>query len=342
MSGISNTFLTDLARFKTFSVARASSWDRTGGNHDALPIEPHATAVLADLEGPGIISHVWFTIGCKDRLYLRKLLLRVYWDGEPHPSIETPVGDFFGVGHARTASYQCLAFNMSTHNEGSIGGGAAMNCWLPMPFRKRARFEIVNDCDVPVSSFYYYIDWQKNDRLDDDLAYLHAQWRRENPCEAVDLKGVNLTGADNYVILEATGRGHYIGCNFSIDNLSGDWWGEGDDMIFVDGATWPPTLHGTGSEDYLAQAWGMQRNAFLFNGMNLWTDPAFNERGKVTVYRHHILDPIPFERSIRVTIEHGHANDRGDDWSSVAYWYQSEPHQVWSPVPPVEQRLPRL
>ena len=342
MSGISDTFLTDLARYKSFKVSRESSWDRTGGNADFRTIAPSSTAILADLEGPGIISHIWFTIGCPDPLYLRKLLLRIYWDDESTPSVETPVGDFFGVGHGRVASYQCLAFNMSAHTNGGLGGGAAMNCWLPMPFRKRAVIEIVNDCAVPVGSFYYYIDYQKHAHLDDDLAYFHAQWHRENPCQAVDLKGINLTGDENYVILEASGRGHYVGCNLSIANLSHGWWGEGDDMIFIDGAKWPPTLHGTGSEDYLAQAWGMQKNAFLFNGMNLWTEPDFNERGRVTVYRHHILDPIPFEHTIRVTIEHGHANDRGDDYSSVAYWYQSEPHTVWSPVPPVEERLPRL
>jgi len=337
---MSNSFLVNLAKAKDFCAARESSWDRTGGNADYIHIAAGATVTLAELEGPGVVSHIWFTGNCTDVNYLRKLLLRAYWDGETTPSIDTPLGDFFGVGHGRVTSYQCLAFNMSSNAPGHLGRPAAMNCFLPMPFHSHARIQIVNECDIEVPYLYYYIDYQKHESLDSSLLQLHAKWHRTNPCIKVNLNDINLTGDDNYTILEARGRGHYVGCNLSVDNLMGRWWGEGDDMIFVDGAKWPPTLHGTGSEDYFAHAYGMQDNAFLFNGLSFHAD-ADQNRGKSTVYRHHILDPIPFRESIRVTIEHGHANDRCDDYASVAYWYQTEPHAVWAPMPPVEARIPR-
>ena len=346
---------------KDFIPARESSWDRTGRNADAWRIEPGETRVLADLKGPGVISHIWFTINSPDNMYLRKLLLRMFWDGEEHPSVETPVGDFFGLGHARTYSYQCSPFNTSCHQRGQIGGGCAMNCWFQMPFRKSARIEIVNEQSEPVRSFYFYIDYQKHASLPDDIVYFHASWRRENPCDGWTgegsfwgspswqqrergPEGVNLSDEGNYLILEAEGRGHYVGVNLSIDHQARGWWGEGDDMIFVDRdgeRIWPPDMHGTGSEDYLCQAWGMQKNAYLYNGMS-WCefDDNFNDWGKVCVYRYHILDPIPFRKNIRVSIEHGHANDRSDDWCSVAYWYQAEPHRPFAPMLPAELRLP--
>lgn len=346
---------------RDFMPARESSWDKTGRNADAWRIEPGETKVLADLKGPGVISHIWFTINSPDNQYLRKLLLRMYWDGEEKPSVESPVGDFFGLGHARTYSYQCAPFNTSCGQRGQIGGGVAMNCWFQMPFLQNARIEIVNQQEEPVWSFYFYIDYQTHESLPEDILRFHARWRRDNPTSgwtgdgsfwgsqawmkrerAGD--GVNLTDENNYLILEAEGRGHYVGVNFSIDHQAKGWWGEGDDMIFVDRdgeRAWPPDMHGTGSEDYLSQAWGMQNNAHLYNGQS-WSelDEGFNEWGKVCVYRYHILDPIPFRKNIRVSIEHGHANDRSDDWSSVAYWYQSEPHREFSPMLPVDLRLP--
>jgi hypothetical protein len=348
-----------LALAMPYKAKRASSWDKTGGNYDAWPIEPGETKVLAEIDGPGVVSHVWFTIYSEDKHYLRKLLLRAFWDGEANPSIETPVGDFFGLGHARTYSYQCALFNTSCEPNGSVGGGCAMNAWLPMPFGKHARFEIVNEQEVRVPSFYFYIDYQLHDSLPVDALRFHAKWRRDNPCKgwagkgsvwaspewherAAGPEGKNLSDKDNYLILEAEGRGHYVGVNFSIDHLYKGWYGEGDDMIFVDGEPWPPSLHGTGTEDYLAHAWGMQRNAHLYNGQAWAETDNFNEWGKVCVYRYHVVDPIPFAERIRVSIEHGHANDRSDDYSSVAYWYQTEPHRDFAPMPPVGARLPNI
>ena len=358
MSLTNGSSLYDLARAKDFRVKRISSYDQTGRNADCVGVEGKSTYCLADIPGPGVITHIWFTIAGqgRDDDYLRKMVFRVFWDGEENPSIETPVGDFFCVGHSAVASFQNALFNMSAHVDG-YGKRAAMNCWIAMPFHENARLEIVNDADVDIG-MYYYIDYQEHDALGDDLLHFHAQWRRDNPCDGWQGKGsvwgspewcermagpdgINLSDENNYSILKAEGRGHYIGCSVSYDNLYKGWWGEGDDMIFVDDESWPPSLHGTGSEDYYAHAWGMQKNAYLYNGQSYQQfEEDFNSRGKVTVYRLHVQDPVPFTKSIRVSIEHGHANNRSDDVASVAYWYQAEPHVLFPTLPDVVGRLP--
>lgn len=338
--------LRDLINFKNFKAKRISSYDRTGGNKDNITIPVKSTAVLANIKGAGIIKHIWFTISCEDKFHLRKLILRMYWDKEKNFSVEVPVGDFFGVGHSKVSAYQSLPLNM-TDGTGEDGGHTAMNCYFPMPFTRNARVEIVNECAVPVRSFYYYIDYEEHKKMQ-NVPYFHAQWRRENPCKAVkfdkkipESKQSNLTGKENYLILEAEGKGHYVGCNLSIHNLSSGWWGEGDDMVFVDGEKWPPSLHGTGTEDYFCNAWGMQDQHYLFAGTSLFNKKHKDWIGKWTIYRFHILDPVPFKKSIKVTIEHGHANNRADDYSSVAYWYQKEPHKKFPGMLPVKGRLPR-
>ena len=140
------------------------------------------------------------------------------------------------------------------------------------------------------------------------------------------------------MILETKGRGHYIGCNLSVSNFKGQWWGEGDDMIWVDGYHWPPDLHGTGSEDYLGQAWAMQDNAFLRNGSSIYEE---NTGGYQTSYVHHLENPVRFEKEIRVSIEHGHGNHLANEMSSVAYWYAERPTRV-ATCPPVTKRMPVL
>ncbi|GIX06050.1 MAG: hypothetical protein KatS3mg115_0453 [Candidatus Poribacteria bacterium] len=337
--------LDGLSKRREGRTKRVSSWDRSGRNGDAWRVEGGEEKVLADLDGAGVIRHIWFTVAAEDPLYLRQTVLRMWWDGQEHPSVEVPLGDFFGVGHAKVTSYSCAIFNMSA-NRGD-DRHAAMNCYLPMPFGDGARISVENQGERPIRAFYFYIDYDELDRLPDDELRLHALWRRENPCPRArtldsDQPDVNLSDADNYLILEAEGAGHYIGCNLSVHNLYGGWWGEGDDMIMIDGQKWPPDMHGTGSEDYFCQAWGSQpHNAFLYNGVSYHSGPhnGFNER--ITVYRYHICDPVIFHRSIRVSIEHGHANDRSDDYSSTAYWYQTLPSKPLPPLPPVEERLPR-
>ena len=366
------TDLFSLTQAKNYRAMRQSSWDRSGGNVDSLgDFLPGETRVLADLEGPGVISHIWITVATTDPCYLRRLILRMYWDGEDESSVLVPLGDFFGLGHGRAYTYSCAAFSCSTNREGNGSGntneGVAMNCWLQMPFRKSARIEVVNEQTEGtfVHMFYYYIDWQKYETLPEDTLYFHAMWRRENPavvkrddseeCRQMIENAQNLTDRYNYLILNAVGRGHYIGMNMSVDNLVPDtWWGEGDDMFFIDreegtpdwGGYWPPDLHGTGSEDYLCHAWGMQKTHALYHGQP-WCEADTDDftthwkYGKVSVYRYHITDPIPFTKKLRVSIEHGHANDKENDIATTAYWYQDEPHQAFPALPPVELRLPR-
>ena len=205
----------------------------------------------------------------------------------------------------------------------------------------------VDDADVVV---YFYVDYEELDSLDADIGRFHAQWRRQNPTAGVrpgpsnaayQFHGTNLTGRDNYTILEAEGHGHYVGCVLNIQNRrrtrKWNWYGEGDDMIFIDGDEWPPTLHGTGTEDYVNTAWcPTQTYSAPYHGVTLAGGK--NWRGPVSLYRFHVEDPVVFERSIRVSIEHGHANKRSDDWSSTAYWYQAEPHRPFE-LAPVEDRL---
>jgi len=346
--------LDDLSLLRDARCKRISSWDTTGRNRDALLIEEGETHTIGEIKGPGCIRHIWVTIACEDEWYLRKLLLRAYWDGEDQPSIDSPIGDFFGVGHGVVNSYSCAVLNMSAQ----LGQTkrAAMNCYFPMPFVESAKLEVVNECDTPVRAFYYYIDYEDLAPIGEHGQF-HAKWRRDNPCKGAvpttrgqqperHEKGgpaVNLTDKHNYLWLEAKGRGHFVGVNMSVHNLCGGWWGEGDDMFMIDGQKWPPDMHGTGSEDYFAHAWGMQpHNSFPYNGVSYSTPGTFfkyNER--ITVYRYHIPDPVIFHGSLRASIEHGHANTHSNDYSSVAYWYQTEPHHEFQPMLPVEERIPR-
>ena len=312
--------LRQLAEPQDYVSRRVSSYDRSGGNKDSLTIEPGATAVLAEIAGPGAIHHIWLTIAAEP-FYAGKLVLRMYWDGEGSPSVEAPVGDFFGVGHGLDRSFSSLPVNCSSE-------GRARNCYWVMPFRGSARITVTNEGRKPVAAFYYYIDYRVLKELKEYTPYYHARYRQEMPC---------LPGR-NYLLLEAEGRGHYVGCTLSVLQRTAGWWGEGDDMIFVDGEE-TPSLHGTGSEDYFSDAWGMRPDENPFYGCPLQEED-FEAGSKATVFRFHIPDPVPFSKSIAVTIEHGHANDRADFFSSVAYWYQTEPHRPFPPLPAADKRLP--
>jgi hypothetical protein len=218
-----------------------------------------------------------------------------------------------------------------------------------MPFRRRARIELLNEAAEPHLQ-YFYIDYERWSEWPEELGYFHAEFRRTNPfsgwgpavpinsAEANVANSGEVAWANNYLILDTRGEGHYIGCNLSVANLTGGWWGEGDDMIWVDGDKWPPDLHGTGSEDYLGHAWGMQANSFLRNGSSIFENAS---GGYQSSYVFHLENPVHFTRSIRVSIEHGHANHLANDMSSVGYWYARRPAPAVAP-PPVEQRRPVL
>ena len=344
--------LRDLPRLRRQRRRRSSSWDRTGGNDDRETLAPGQTATLLDVEGAGSVTHIWMTVatdrtlrGVEDPELLRRLVLRAWWDGEDDASVEVPLGDFFGVGHGRTTNFVSAPLQMSPEN------GKGFNCWFPMPFGEGARIEVTSELEHEAVFVYFYVDYEELDTLAADVGRFHAQWRRGDPCagrtrresnHAFQLEGTNLDGRDNYTILEATGHGHYVGCVLSIRNRrrtrEWNWYGEGDDMIFIDGDVWPPTVHGTGTEDYFDTAWcPTQPHHAPYHGITL--PGGKNWSGEISLYRFHIEDPVVFERSIRVSIEHGHANKRSDDYSSVAYWYQSEPHAPFG-LAPVADRVP--
>lgn len=361
--GMGFSTLADLARIRKCKRRRISSFDRTGGNYDWYEIASGETRTIADIKGAGAIRHIWCTMfpPSGEEFFLRKVLIRMFWDGEEHPSVEVPIGDFFGMGHGMSKDFWSLPLVMAPDN------GRGFNCFFSMPFSSSAKIEIVNECESQLN-FYFYIDYEEYDKLEADLGRFHAQWRRENATgtwgaemplpEALGStpegqsylldvlwKQPNLTGDDNYIILEAEGTGHYVGCNVNIDCFAqekNNWYGEGDDMIFIDGEEFP-SIHGTGTEDYFNTAF-CPRDEFStpYFGINLNSGDEDNPwRGKNSMYRFHIEDPIQFSKSIKVTIEHGHANKLMNDYSSTAYWYQLEPHAKYPDMLPMKDRLPR-
>ena len=336
--------LDQLSHIRDAQTGRASSWDKTGRNSDAWWIEPGERAVLADLKGPGRITHLWLT----QANHYRECLLKITWDDASFPSVVCPLGDFFGLGHGLVNSYQSLLFSASTRSNHVFNAGCALNSYVQMPFRQRAVVELVNESSERHRQ-YFYVDYETGE-VPTEAGYFHAEFRRENPFGGwgheirVNAPEANIANEgqtawdNNYILLETQGRGHYIGCNISVTNFQGTWWGEGDDMIWVDGYKWPPELHGTGSEDYLNQAWGMQDNAFGRNGSSIHEA---NTDGYQTSYVHHLENPVRFEREIKATIEHGHGNHLCNEMSSVAYWYAAEPTCAAAP-PAVAQRMPVL
>jgi hypothetical protein len=312
--------LKGLAERQDYRSRRVSSYDRSGGNRDSIAIGPGETAVLAEIQGPGAVHHIWTTIAAEP-FYGRKIVLRVYWDGEKAPSVEAPIGDFFGVGHGLNRNLASLPITCSSE-------GRARNCYWYMPFRRSCRITATNEGARPVAAFYYYIDYRELAALPSDTPYFHARYRQEFPPDP----------ERDYLLLEAEGTGHYVGSVLNVLQRAMGWWGEGDDRIRVDGES-RLSLHGTGSEDYFSDAWGMRQGQALFYGCPLQEED-FQAGSKASVYRFHIPDPIPFTKKIEVTIEHGHANDRADFLSSVAYWYQVEPHMAYPALPPAAERLP--
>ncbi len=342
---LQSTMLSHLASPHDYVQKRVSSFDRTGGNSDFVKIAAGDTITLLDDAGPGIITHIWITIASPEQYHLKKLVLRMYWDGETSPSVEAPIGDFFGLGLGDYFRFESIPL--------SVAPDKALNCFFPMPFRKRARIAITNQGSAGVDAFYFNIDYQAlHHDLPADTMYFHAQYPQATPAKgwtnqwesnstpAVNEK-TNLEGKGNYVWLEATGEGHFVGVTMSILQNQDGWWGEGDDMFFVDGEKFP-SINGTGSEDYFLGAWDFGGHSFSYSLFGAPVIGAELVGSRSSVYRFHLDSPIPFTKSLRATIEHGHANHRSDNLFSVAYWYQKEPHAPFPPLPPVEQRLPRI
>ncbi len=300
-------------------IAHYSSYDRTGGNDDFVPIAPGETFTLVDHEGAGVLRRWWLTISPRNNAQIqRRLIVRCYWDGEAEPSVEVPVSDFFGMGFGLWKDYISLPLNMTS-------GG--YNSYWPMPFKESARITVENTSEVPIERFYYNIDIEARDELPDDVLYFHAQFRR-----AITERGRPVT------ILETTGRGHYVGTLLAMQPLQGSHLGylEGDQRIFIDGEE-TPSIIGTGTEDYFSSGWYYDTGEYSapYHGVTIKDE----ETGRINTYRWHIPDPIPFDESLRFTIEHGGTNDMPNvSYSSVAYWYQTHPHPPFPPLP--ENLLP--
>jgi hypothetical protein len=336
---------TDLIQPQDYVLKRVSSYDRSGGNADFREIAPGETLTLMDVDGPGVLTHIWFTLWSQEEYHLKKLVFRIYWNHETAPSVEAPLGDFFGLGLGDYHPWESELLSVANEH--------ALNSFFPMPFQKHARLTVSNEGQTKVGSFYFNLDYRAYARpLASDTLYFHAQFRQVQPNRGwtnewksngdplVENKK-NLDGKDNYVWMEAAGRGHFIGVTMSVLQNQDGWWGEGDDMFFIDGES-APSINGTGSEDYFLGAFDFGDRAFSYR---LYGAPVKGEEragSRTSVYQFHLDSPITFTKSIRATIEHGHANARSDNFYSVAYWYQAEPHAPFPALPPVDQRIPRL
>jgi len=294
-------------------------------------IPARETFTLADIEGPGCIQQIWLTPAPLDRT--RWMILRFYWDDETHPSVEVPLGDFFACGWARYAQINSLAV--------CVNPGSAFNSYWQMPFRKKARVTIEN-LDENQITIYYQINYTLT-QVPEDAAYFHAQFRREDPLKQAGL----------YTILDGVeGRGHYVGTYMAWEVLSTGWWGEGEIKFYLDGDKEFPTICGTGTEDYFCgsynfdtrDAQGKQRYTEFtgpYAGMPqvIRPDGLYDSQQRFGLYRWHITDPIRFEKDLKVTIQAlgwksgGRYLPLRDDIASVAFWYQTEPHKPFPPLP---------
>lgn len=314
------------------SHAVTSSDSDLNSNLDRITyIEPGQTAVLADIDGPAVIDHIWLTFAEARPSWLAangaaapdEIVLRMYWDGNPQPAVEAPLGDFFAAGFGLRQEVRSVPIQ--------VQGGDAYNSFWQMPFRRHARITVTNEGAKRVRSFYYQIDYTRVDSLPAGAAYFNAEYRRAFPEE---------NGKD-YVLLDTKGEGHYVGTVMSVQSRSPYWFGEGDVRIYVDGDTLP-TIQGTGTEDYFLQAWGLDPNSWPYFGTTYLSGDPSDLGMRATMYRWHIVDPIRFTKSLRFTFEHtgwmsadetetgkvdGHV-PRQDDIATVAFWYQ-----VGSPPP---------
>jgi hypothetical protein len=309
----------EVMQIRDARFVQVSSHDTTGGNNDRINIHAGKTAEIFNVSGPGLITRIWITIDSRDPHFLRRILLRMYWDDESYPSVEVPVGDFFG------SPFEYRHF--AAENIGMTSGG--YYCYFPMPFNNRAKIEIVNETGEEIYAFYYQIGYyQMPAQFDDNTGYFHAYWNRE----------ARTQNDNNYVALKAVGNGQFAGINFSSQSYNSSlFYLEGDEMFYVDGEE-EPSIYGTGMEDYFTSGWYFKNGEFATDYHGLVMKDG--EKGRITAYRHHIRDAIPFKDSIEISFEHGHANEQAVDFSTVAFWYQIEPHRKFPAIPVAGQRIP--
>jgi len=300
-------------------------------NEDSAKFDRGECKTIARLTGPGEIRHIWLVPNSMDIRHPRALVLRVYWDGSEVPSVETPIGDFFAVGNGMRAVVDSLPVKVSSYGRG-------YNCYWPMPFQKEARITLTNESHKAAASCYFQIDWVRDLQPSDPNMYFHARYHQEYPPEH----------GQPYTVFKTSGRGHYVGTVLSSQNGMGHWFGEGDDLFYIDGEE-TPSLQGTGTEDYINEAWNMRVHSGLYNGCTVFEPRAPDAR--VTAYRWHIADPILFEKALDFQIERRGfiMNDKGevvtpsgsrpDFWSSVSFWYQDTIAAPWCAFPPYKERV---
>lgn len=314
----------DVAKIKPLVSGRTGTHDPAGNADSLNSFGPGATQVLLDVAGPGRINHVWMTYAtfAGHQTLLRDLVLRMYWEQSTVPAVEVPLGDFFALGHGRSYQVNSAAIVVGDHVR-------ALNCYWPMPFYQHARIELYNGGERTVRRIFYNIDYETGP-IESELGLFHAVYHRNK-----SLAGQNrfaLEPEKNYVILETEGRGQYVGCVLNVDADAKGWWGEGDEIIYVDRRD-KPAISGAGSEDYFCNAWGF-RNEFSYGyyGVPL-LETLDNERKLTTAYRWHIPDPVRFERYVKVTLEPIYDESVTNDYSSVAFWYQHDPIKHRRPLP---------
>lgn len=300
---------------RDFEAFRSSSnnADRASNDDSKRPI-PGETIVLADLKGPGVVTHLWITVAASEYGWPRLLRFRVYYDGSSIPSVDAPLGDFFGVGHGIERPLTSLLVRNSS-------AGRSRNSYWPMPFHRSVKVTITNEGRRRVTNLYYHVDWSKYRALPANVPYFHARYRQALPTPL----------GRPYEVLHTHGRGHYAGTVLSVVQNQPGWFGEGDDYFYVDGKT-KPNIEGTGTEDYFNDAWSLRVADGPSFGVTVADGTDLGAR--LTAYRWHIADPIPFTRELRFDLEHAGwtynadgtvrsaFEDREDLFSSVAFWYQ--------------------
>jgi hypothetical protein len=299
----------------------------------SVVIKAGTTFTVAEIDGPGSVQHIWMT----PTGVWRNSILRFYWDDEKTPSVEVPVGDFFGMGWGQYSPLQSLAV--------CVNPGSAFNCYWPMPFRKKCRITMEN-IDEKDMVLYYQVDYILT-QVPSDAAYFHAQFRRTNP---LPYKGV-------YTLVDGIkGRGQYVGTYIAMGVHNNGWWGEGEIKFFMDGDTEYPTICGTGTEDYFCGSYdfdtrkkndyGVEKTDYTefstpYSGLHqvIRGDGHYNVSQRFGMYRWHITDPIRFEKDLKVTIQAlgwrsgGRYLPLQDDIASTVFWYQAEPHAPFPQLP---------
>ena len=351
----SGDMLMDLARIREgVESKRVSSYNKSGINRDRFEnIEAGETRTIFDVEDTGIINHIWITIAPPpSRLSRNDIILRMYWDGEEQPSVEAPIGPFFGQGWEESYTFKSKPLSVAPR------GGRSLVSYFKMPFSENARIEIENQTGRAINAFYFYVDYVAMDELPSNMGRFHAHYRQEvteamegsdatveDPIDGLahNLRNEANEGEDrnNYVFADIEGKGHFVGINYYIHSPTTVWYGEGDDMFRIDGEEWPVSLHGTGTEDYFNTAW-VPKTEYQHPYYGLArVNNNIGWLGRTHTYRFHITDPIYFDESLRASIEHGHNNNLTLDLRSVAYWYQEEPHKPFPPLPSAEEREPQ-